>query len=183
MKRRVMFAMLFAIQLITPMFGCAVAQGVHSVVPCQGRVIDAETGEPIEGAVVLGCWYTKMGDASHYLEAKETVTDENGRFSIPPLGPKSLSAIPRFEILESMLVVIFKARYQDIFGFWESLREDVILAKQIQWEGRKPVIALKKLSYEERLRRTAPHMSDVPKEKQPRLIKEFRREDNELGRP
>ncbi len=52
----------------------------------KGKVVDADTGQPIEGVVVLGVWetvtITPAGGTHDYYDAKETVTDKNGEFLI-----------------------------------------------------------------------------------------------------
>jgi hypothetical protein len=51
-----------------------------------GTVIDAETGKPIEGAVVLVEWTKTKGLGNTYTESYkvvEAVTDKEGKFSIP----------------------------------------------------------------------------------------------------
>jgi hypothetical protein len=58
----------------------------HRFGPYRGTVIDAETAEPLEGAVVLVAFYTELytpgGTVSKYVGAVETMTDNNGQFSI-----------------------------------------------------------------------------------------------------
>jgi len=53
----------------------------------KGRVLDAESKEPIEGAVVVVAYnkYTvgPFGRNSSVIEAKETLTDKNGEFYFP----------------------------------------------------------------------------------------------------
>ncbi len=55
-----------------------------------GRVVDAETKEPIVGAVVVAYWYearaTISGESTRYKDVKEILTDKNGEWSIT--GPK-----------------------------------------------------------------------------------------------
>ena len=51
-----------------------------------GKVVDAETGKPIEGAVVLVEWDITKGFGLSYTERYkvfETVTNENGWFTLP----------------------------------------------------------------------------------------------------
>lgn len=52
--------------------------------PYMGKVIDAETGEPIVGAVVYMVFYTQTphpaGSWGHYAGAVEALTDINGEF-------------------------------------------------------------------------------------------------------
>lgn len=56
--------------------------------PFKGKVIDLETGAPIEGAVVAGVWYVDQyggagGVLAAFCDAKETLTDKNGDFEVP----------------------------------------------------------------------------------------------------
>ncbi|MBI4837630.1 MAG: hypothetical protein HY806_00445 [Nitrospirae bacterium] len=56
--------------------------------PFSGKVIDAETKEPIEGAVVLVKWNKRVitgspgGPATYIQEIKETLTNKEGEFYI-----------------------------------------------------------------------------------------------------
>lgn len=62
--------------------------------PFRGRVIDAETKQPLEGAVVLAVWENKTpgvaGYGYSYLDSEEVLTDENGRFIVGRHPPTSL---------------------------------------------------------------------------------------------
>jgi hypothetical protein len=53
----------------------------------EGKVVDAETKEPIEGAAVLVVYYQEVpsiAGSNHYADdAQETLTDANGEFKIP----------------------------------------------------------------------------------------------------
>ena len=59
----------------------------RSLASFEGKVIDADTKKPIEGAVVLGVYYftayTIAGSNSYVEDGQETVTDENGEFKLP----------------------------------------------------------------------------------------------------
>ena len=76
-----------------------------------GKVIDAETLQPIEGAVVMAVWSKMYGTAGgpvhEYYDARETLTDENGEFTIKGMGPRAVTH------LQKMKIVIFKAGYED----------------------------------------------------------------------
>ena len=52
--------------------------------PWKGQIIDIETKEPLEGAVVVAVWdrnyRTPTGGSSYFYEAKEVLTDKEGRF-------------------------------------------------------------------------------------------------------
>ena len=55
--------------------------------PFMGKVVDAKTGEPINGAVVLIAFYTKAytlgGWSGSFADTAETLTDGNGEFRLP----------------------------------------------------------------------------------------------------
>lgn len=117
--------------------------------PYEGKVIDAETGQPIEGVVVLGTWSraiaTPGGSVYSYYDAMETVTDKNGYFKIKGLGLLVLSNVAPMD------VVIFKVGYEYLGLMpWISLKEDELLSKKIKWMGNKAIIPLKKVTKEER---------------------------------
>lgn len=88
--------------------------------PYRGRVIDADTREPIEGVVVLGTWDRETitpGGATHtYYDAMETVTDKNGDFEIKGLGLLVMSNVIPMDVL------IFKAGYEYESGPWRGLK-------------------------------------------------------------
>lgn len=64
--------------------GCAF---VHRYDAQCGRVFDADTGEPIEGAAVVGLYHTESaspgGDVRRWAATQETVTDAKGEFCLP----------------------------------------------------------------------------------------------------
>ena len=55
----------------------------------KGKIIDADTNEPIEGVVVVALYNTRSiiggpaGLLYHTIHAKEVLTDKNGEFVIP----------------------------------------------------------------------------------------------------
>ena len=57
--------------------------------PFEGKVIDAETKQPISGAAVLAVYYaeyaTVQGANTYEVDAQETLTDERGDFKIAEL--------------------------------------------------------------------------------------------------
>jgi hypothetical protein len=67
----------------------------------RGKVIDAETKEPIEGAVVVAEWWEEkgafLGSLERLRDVKETLTDRDGNWSI--IGPES----DREKIIRGML--------------------------------------------------------------------------------
>ena len=83
--------------------------------PYWGRVVDADTGEFIAGAVVAGIWdfeyYLFVHGSSTYADTRETVTDEKGRFILPPartiwLWPFSRIVLSKLNVLKPGLVTV-----------------------------------------------------------------------------
>ncbi len=75
--------------------------------PYHGRVVDAETKQPIEGAAVLAVWWMRTPMIGHPMEsvhdAQETMTDKDGNFTIPGMStfaPISRIHEPRFTIFK-----------------------------------------------------------------------------------
>jgi len=79
--------------------------------PYRGQVVDADTADPIEGAAVAGIWdfeYIYIKSFSGFANAKETVTDEDGKFWLPVIF--AFSPWP-FTVLDRMDLVVFKPGY------------------------------------------------------------------------
>lgn len=78
--------------------GCAV---YHRYGQYYGRVVDAETMKPLEGAAVVAAYYTQLytpaGAISKYLETQETLTDRNGEFTLPALNALTFRPLQSFE--------------------------------------------------------------------------------------
>lgn len=70
--------------MLLPLSACGGAP-YYTAAPIEAWVMDAETNQPIEGAVVVANWQLVVGslDGQRYkgqLEVKEAVTDKTGRF-------------------------------------------------------------------------------------------------------
>jgi hypothetical protein len=78
--------------------------------PYKGKVIELDTGKPIEGAVVAGSWYleTVIGWPI-FCAAVETTTDKNGEFILPRAWCISLWPLARMNIPGEQIV--FKHGY------------------------------------------------------------------------
>lgn len=147
-----------------------------------GRVVDADTGKPIEGVAVLGVWYSiapTVGGAHHsFDDARETVTDANGRFTIPGQGLRVLSC------LVAMDATVFKSGYECLRIKWDLLKEGGYRRfKDIRWEGDAPVLPLRKLTLPERKDQYVPlPPSEMNWENFPRYMEEHNRDRIERGR-
>ena len=75
--------------------------------PYEGRVVEASTGLPIQGAVVLSEWVsvtvTPGGRTSHHYDVQETTTDRNGEFRIKGQGLLVLSRGPDEKLTEEQI--------------------------------------------------------------------------------
>jgi hypothetical protein len=75
--------------LVIDLFFCGLFSPLpyRSLAPFKGKVVDAETKQPIAGAVVLAVYestaYTLAGDVGVIVDGRETLTDENGEFRLP----------------------------------------------------------------------------------------------------
>ena len=87
---------------------------VYIAEPIDARVVDAETGQPIDGAVVTANWQLVAGGldgqrAKGQLEIRETVTDRDGRFHFDGFVKLNLRT---FELRnEDPKILVFKGGY------------------------------------------------------------------------
>ena len=81
--------------------------------PWKGQIIDIETKETHEGAVVLAVWEryyrTPTGGSSYFYEAKEVLTDKEGKFEIPSYI--TINLLPLISYIEGPYFTIFKPGY------------------------------------------------------------------------
>src|SRR4030067_3602137 len=86
MKKLIISLLVITSLTYVPPTFASTASIYYSDGPWSGKVIDAETKEPIEGAVVVAVWKkiysTLTGDSSYFFDAIETITDRTGNFSI-----------------------------------------------------------------------------------------------------
>ena len=107
-------------------------QAVGAAGPWKAQVVDAETGQPLEGVVVLMYWikYT-VGPAGwaggDFYDAEEAVSGQDGRFVVPSRWVFTLN--PFRKVFREM--VIFKPGY----GQWE-FRDAKESEKLSDWESK-----------------------------------------------
>lgn len=149
----------------------------------RGKVIDAETKEPLAGAVVLAIWYREApglgghGPAVDYHDALEALTDAQGEFTVP--AKTLLTVIGK--IREPKLVI-----YCPGYGFFPSLQAYPQNDKEIRaaYERRFLQVELIKLKTREERMKVIDYpvwISDVPDEKMPNLVRLVNKEVQMLG--
>lgn len=117
---------------------------MYSAEAIRGQIVDAETGQPIDGAVVVAQWVLFEGGIGHgghkgRLHIFETVTDEDGRYLIPEWGPKPHP--PLTELVDrDPEILIFKSTYEPKTLRNSTARTDS--ARVSEWDGR--VVKLKR---------------------------------------
>lgn len=87
-----------------------IIDGFYSSADVEGRIVDEETGEPIEGAVVVGIWQLESQGFEHYygdaIHVVESVTDAEGRYRLEGfalkwvghLGGRLMDRDPKFSV-------------------------------------------------------------------------------------
>ncbi len=156
--------------------------------PWKGRIIDIETKEPIEGAVVLAVWQrayrTLAGDNTYFYKAKEVLTDKEGRYEIPSYRPINL--LPIISYIRDPEFTIFKPGYLSLSG--RHLEENVIdnpaefKRNEKVYRLAPGIIELPKLkTREERLRNIPGGPTDVGADKLPIFYKSINEERKNLG--
>ena len=130
-----------------------------------GKVVDANTKEPLEGVVVMGVWdidiilwYLTMAPLEYY-DAKETVTDEDGDFTLG-LGPWFY---PGF--LQTPRIKVYKRGYKPL------------TLRSVERKNGRGYIYLRKPDVEESVGQVEP-LSPFPFEIERSKIKRFLKEIN-----
>jgi hypothetical protein len=104
--------LLAAVLLSVPLVGCAMLYRAEAI---EGWVVDAETGKPLEGVIIVANWEVKGGLEGGVpiaeLQILETVTDENGRYSFPAWGPKLVPITGQLQG-DSPGLMLFKPGYR-----------------------------------------------------------------------
>ncbi len=169
---------IFIIAFIFNLFLLSSCHPVRIDGPYKGRIIDADTRQPIEGVVVLGVWYKEYAigatGGSEFYDAEETVTDKNGDFKIKGKG------LLLFSFVGPVDLTIFKAGYKYVRGGWE---HGIGYFDDIRWNGKTGIIPLKKLTMEERKKSHGPPdpPSQAPLKKVILMLREIDKDDKERG--
>ena len=167
----------------------------------QGKVIDAETKKPIEGAVVVAI-YGKYpiisgpgGGSESIMDIKEILTDAKGEFYFPSYT----TVIQPFSIEGSATFIIFKPGYCSFPNgrIYPPMRlslpalEDFFSGKvgtegEVAWDFEKEkvtfgIVELPKLKTREERINSLPSIAGLPSRKMQNLIRLFNEEAVSLG--
>ena len=153
--------------------------GLPSVLWAQtyrGKVVEADTGEPLEGAVFVITWHKKpfitMDGPQYFHSAKEGLTDAKGEFSVD--GSPTIDWNPFTYIMERPHIAIFKPGYGPFPV--AHVREKRLEESEQEMVKGGAIIKLARLKTQEELKRYTSQTgmripSGVPNEDIPRLIK------------
>ena len=76
----------FVLLVASVLFNCGSPIEAMALKPIVEKVVDAETGQPLEGAVFVIVWNKKlavsMNGSRDFHSAKEALTDANGEFLV-----------------------------------------------------------------------------------------------------
>ena len=156
----------------------------YYLAPFEGKVIDTDTRQPIEGAAVLTVYYksvyTIAGSNSYPEDAQETLTDKNGEFKIPEITKWSWEqkGYPEGHI------VIFKPEY----GVFPDHKRTTAVGVDTGWwppPGKYIVYELPKLKTREERKDNLMfrHYNEIPYEKRESFIRLINEEYWSLGLP
>jgi hypothetical protein len=158
----------FVLALLLLILLSAVAS-VTSAATYHGKVVDAETGKPLKGAVVAVIWHKKailsMNGGWYFHNARETLTDTEGQFSLD--ASEGINWNP-FTIVQEPRIIVFHPGYGPLSpGYPREFKDVYGIAEALE---RGALIKLPKLKTQEELRKFACSSclelaADVPPEK------------------
>lgn len=139
--------------LLMLMLGSGCAAPFYIARSSSGRVIDADTKQPIPGAVVVAQWTLSefaRGESS-VINAKEVTTNSQGEFTIPGWGPRLRPCLTKLGNWDPWLL-IFKTGYVPAALFSDKRRSDWSIVRKSDFDG--ATIELKPFSGTEKQRRS-----------------------------
>lgn len=86
----------------------------YSAVAISGKLIDHQTGAPLEGVNIVATWKIarrSSNDDKTVLHVAETVSDKNGNYSLPAWGPITLPEKANFQHGRDPGIDYFKSGY------------------------------------------------------------------------
>jgi hypothetical protein len=161
--------------------------------PWTAQIVDAETGQPLEGVIVVAFWVKLTPGPIHpgetFYDAIEVVSDVHGRVTVPPLRRRSPDALSPIKGPEFCM---FKGGYGEwrFQGADQWLLRDAFVRDELNkqaWErfrGAGVIIELPRLTTREERRRMlarVPTPSRVPPELVPLLMDAKNQESVAVG--
>src|SRR6267378_4169553 len=125
--------------LLLPLQACA--QLTYSAKEIHGKIVDADTGQPLERVNIVAQWKIDrawVGDDKALLHVTEAVTDKDGNYSFPAWGPITLSPLADFGEGRDPLLSIFKSGYDVEFldnGIISDTRYRRTPLGEFKWNG------------------------------------------------
>jgi hypothetical protein len=185
--RRTALTLLVLALLASATSGCGLFFPLVAGGPYRGRVVDAETKAPLEGAVVLAVWENEIpgvsGPGQAYLDSEEVLTDRDGRFVVGEHPP--ISFFPSW--VTGPRISIFYPGYGSfpLYQTSPQMPPRGIPGLLEMMEKEELVIELPRLTTrEERLKVIdGAFFDDIPHEKVPSLVRAINIERRALGLP
>lgn len=161
--------------------------------PWRAQVVDAETGQPLEGVVVLAVWFKYTASvggwaAQKYYASEEVVTGPDGRFQIRARW--AFTWLPFLTTVKGPEFLIFKPgygqwRFQGADEWLKLSPEDRDARVEEAWErfeGKGVTIELRPLkTRQERLESLSRPSGAIPDDRMPRYLEALDQEAVALG--
>lgn len=153
MKRNLLF-ILWLLSALLALSACATPL-TYSAKEIHGQIVDAETGQPIEDAIVVAQWVLFEGGIGHgghkgRLHIYEAVTDKEGRYFIPAWGPKTHSPMTELDNRDPE-ILIFKSTYEPKTLYNDVMRGDRVRVSD--WDGKTVMLRKSQSNLEDYARR------------------------------
>ncbi len=164
--------------------GCTISKDYG---PYEGKVVDAKTNDPIEGAVIFIKFYTDAygslgGPSPKFADSIQLLTDKNGEFKIPIHKVKTFRLLNTWDPFE--MVIIFKPGY-GAFPEHPECSRDHPKEKHMLPQNIYTTVKLPKLETNEERKRNLAYTlygkSFIPYEKQETILKLINIEREKLG--
>jgi hypothetical protein len=113
----------------------------------EGQILDGDTKEPIEGAVVVVLYNKRTiglgaGTLSSVINIRETLTDKEGRFRIPPyttlIQPFSWEDNANFIIYKPGYVAVTRLYDRDLESIFSG--QDVLEEQEFEWLHNREIV-------------------------------------------
>jgi hypothetical protein len=147
MRKRIAYLLIFFLALVA----LVAFNPLYFADSISGTVIDAQSGEPVAGVVVVTRWeqtgLLHLG-LHRILGVSETVTDASGAFVIEGWGPRLTRHVLGRVANESPQTILFRAGYAPLFvsNFRKASRENIFFRRNLKANYDNGVFRLERLS-------------------------------------